>query len=354
MSLNYSDNISDYIKFLKEKIFADNKIEYILSELNCTNIKHEQNGILITAQLPDEFDSRNNRAVQVKLSDKLISFVRNKDITGDIFNIIQFILDCDLIQSINWICNVLNYYEDIQNFIPKVNYLKKWQALKHKRNKNYYELLNTNTILPETTLIQYANIPSYEWYKQGLSYTTQREFEVMLDNSGDITKIVFPVRGEDGSLLSVKARVSQQHSNICQDKKYYYLYPYNRSLNIYNHQQCKSHVAASNRVYVFESEKSVMLASQWGVKNSISTQGNQITPVQIRKLLNLDCSIYFVFDKDITLEFFDKYKSQLLNRKSFVIVDSNDLFTEKDSPTDKGIDMFKALLTNPDNKIKLT
>jgi len=96
-----------------------------------------------------------------------------------------------------------------------------------------------------------------------------------------------------------------------------------------------------------------MFAWQWGIKNCVSIQGNQITPIQIHKLLELKCKINFVFDKDIPIEFYNKYKNQLQSRLVYAVIDLDNMFSEKDSPVDKGKNTFLKLINNPKYKIKL-
>lgn len=337
------------LQIIKRRIFEEEKIEYLLEQLNCENIKQEQNGQLITAKLPSDIESSNNRSVQIKVREGLTSYIRSKGIQGDIFNIVQYILNCEFIQSKYWICNVLNYNIDFKEYTPKKDWNERLHNIQKKRKKEI--LIKQNIILPENTLLQYSQIPSYEWWQEGLRCKTQKEFEIGLDGSNGNDKIVFPIRDEESKLLSVKARFTHEFENDYKDMKYFYLYPYNRQLNIYNIDKAKKYI--KDEVFVFEGEKSCMYSFQWNIKNTVSTQGQEISPLQIRKLLDLECKINFVFDKDVTLEFFNKYKNQLKTRLAYCILDTDNLFKGKDSPVDKGEEKFFKLIQNKNNKFKL-
>lgn len=337
------------LQIIKKRIFEEEKIEYLLEQLGCENIKQEQNGQLVTAKLPSDIESSNNRSVQVKVKEGLTSYIRSKGVQGDIFNIVQYILDCEFIQSKYWICNILNYNIEFKEYVPKKDWNERLHKIQKKRKKELS--LTQNIILPENTLLQYAQIPSYEWWKEGLKCKTQKEFEIGMDGSIDTDKIIFPIRDENGKLLSVKARFTHEYEKNHKDMKYFYLFPYNRQLNIYNIDKAKKYIA--DDVYVFEGEKSCMYTYQWGIKNTVSTQGQEISPLQIRKLLDLECKINFVFDKDVPLEFFDKYRGQLKTRVAHCIIDTDNLFTGKDSPIDKGEDNFIKLILNKNNKYRL-
>lgn len=287
--------------------------------------------------------------MQVKVKESLTSFIRSKNIQGDIFNLIQYINDYDLVQAKYWACNVLNYDIDFNKYIPKIDWNSKLHSIQKKRKKNYDSIYNK--ILPDFFMYQYSQIPSYEWWQEGIKCKTQKEFEIALDDTNNSEKIVFPVRDENSKLLTVKARFTHEFENQHKDMKYFYLYPYNRQLNLFNLNKAKPYI--SDCVYVFEGEKSCMLAWQWGIKNTVSTQGKEISPMQIRKLIELNCKIIFVFDKDVPLSHFNNYKNQLKTRLSYCIVDTDDIFLNKDSPVDKGREYFLNLINNPTNKFKI-
>jgi DNA primase len=337
------------LQIIKKCIYKEEKIEYLLEQLGCENIKQEQNGKLITAKLPSNIESSNSRSVQIKIGEGLTSYIRSKGIQGDIFNIVQYILDCEFIQAKYWICNILNYSIEFKEYKPKKDWNERLHNIQKKRKKEL--LLTQNIILPENTLLQYSQIPSYEWWQEGLKCKTQNEFEVGMDGSNGTDKIIFPIRDENNKLLSVKARFTHEFEDNYKDMKYFYLFPYNRQLNIYNINRAKKYI--EDEVLVFEGEKSCMYTWQWGVKNTVSTQGQEISPLQIRKLIQLNCKIIFVFDKDVSPEFFSKYKNQLKTRLAYYILDNDNLFKEKDSPVDRGEEYFLKLTKNKNNMFKI-
>ena len=337
------------LQIIKKKIFDEEKIEYLLEQLGCENIKLEQQGQLITAKLPNSIESSNNRSVQVKVRESLSSYIRSKNIQGDIYNLVEYIQECDLCQAKYWVCNVLNYDIDFNDYKPKKDWNEKLHNILKKRQKEYAP--SANIYIPDNTLLQYAKIPSYEWWKAGLFCKTQIEFEVGLDGNGGSDKIIFPIRDENGALLTIKERFTHEFEERHKDMKYFYAHPYNRQLNIFNLHRAKEYII--DEVYIFEGEKTCMFAWQWGLKNTVSTQGKEISPLQIQKLIKLNCKIIFVFDKDVPFEFFDKYKNQLMTRLSYCILDIDNLFEEKESPIDKGKESFIKLITNIKYRFKI-
>lgn len=357
------------LQIIKKRIYAEGKIEYLLEQLECRNIKPEQDNKIITAGLPDKFtDSKNNRTVQVKNNEKLSSYVRSRGIEGDIFNIVAYIegynID-DIYNSKIIICNILNYPIEYKNYKPKKDWNEKLHRIIKKRLKFSDNINIEDEILPKTILNQYINLPVYEWLNEGLNYQTQREFEIGMDILNGYEKIIFPIYNEDNNLLTVKARFLHKYENLFRDMKYLYLYPYNRRNNLFNLNRAKLY--SQDIIYVVEGEKTTMFAWQYGIKNCVAIQGDEINPIQIFKLLQLNCKIVFIFDKDMQLELFEKYKKQLKRRICYCIIDTDDLLgkfeyvdTEtgeliknKSSPTDKGKDMFLELINNKKYWIKL-
>lgn len=355
------------LQIIKNKIYEERKIEYLLDQLGCKNIKTEQNGYLYTAGLPDSFNSDNNRTIQVKNKESLSSYVRSKDIQGDIFNLVAFLEGYDVNDIYNskiTVCNIMGYPIEYKHAKKIKDWNEKLHNIQKKRQKEFTINLE-NIVIPEITLEQYINIPVYEWYKEGLSLRTQYEFELGMDISGEYEKIIFPIRDEFSKLLTVKARFLHQYEDKFKNIKYYYQFPYNRQLNLFNLHRAKEYI--QDEVYIFEGEKTTMYAWQYGIRNCVSTQGKEISPMQIRKLIELNCKLVFVFDKDVKIEFFEKYKKQLKSRVVYCVLDKDDLlgFDEemnyetgdfeinKNSPTDLGKDVFLQLINNREYRMKI-
>ena len=84
-----------------------------------------------------------------------------------------------------------------------------------------------------------------------------------------------------------------------------------------------------------------------GIKNAVSVGSHTLTPQQIRHLKFDVDEIIIAFDKDVTREELikecQKIKEILPKVKIYIIWDNDNLLDEKDSPTDKGIKVFKQL-----------
>ena len=76
-------------------------------------------------------------------------------------------------------------------------------------------------------------------------------------------------------------------SDISTNFKYIPLIPFPKHKYLYGLYQNKEYIKESKEVYVFESEKSVLLGDSLGYRNFLSLGGNSISKTQVEQLLKL-------------------------------------------------------------------
>lgn len=129
--------------------------------------------------------------------------------------------------------------------------------------------------------------------------------------------------------------------------------------NLYGLHLAKNEIAKTHKAIVFEGAKSVMLARQYGYKNSVATNTFGINEKHISMLINYGAKeIYFAFDKQYLergnnpqWELYNKKTLGMANKikdyiKSYRIIDNNNQLDYKDAPIDKGYEIFKQLYEN--------
>lgn len=351
------------LQLIKNKIYEEEKIEEILEHLGCWNIKTEQNGKIYTAGLPN---GDNSRSVQVKNNEYLNVDVRSKGIKGDIYTLISYIIyecetDSELQGCINrskyWLCNRLEYYEYIDEFYkllvkqdqkPTGNYNKWLTKLKKKRFKN--EIENYNEVLTEKILKRYIIQPHLHWINEGINYNTQVYFQIGFDIRGE--RIVFPIHNSKGDLIGVKGRYIGNNKEILDNCKYLYVVPCNKSIELFNLHRALPYIKEQKEVLVVEGAKTVMMLHQWGYKNAVSIEGDSLTLQQVKLLkdLGIEIKLTFLWDKDKGVEFIKKQICQINGRIMYVVFDKG-LLDGKDSPCDKGKEVFEELMSK--NKYKV-
>lgn len=348
------------LSIIKERIYDEQLIEKLLDELECEYVRNIGNRW--EAQLPSKFGSSNRRAVQIYELSSLPSKIRNKGITGDIYAIIGYILyeveDFDelkdyLHQVKAWVCNTLGWDEylkyeigdDFEEVVEKKDYLSFLRPIqKGRKQRQRLQSMREreNEVLDKCTVFSwYWKLPHQHFLKDGISVETQNEFEVMFDSES--MRVVFPIYNMDGQLISVKGRYIGKDPYVLAEIKYIYLYNFDKSIELYNLHRALPYIKESGEVIVFESEKSCMLAHQFGFKNTVCISGNELSPVQAHMLKKLEANIIFAFDKDIEEDHVKKQAKQIKTRKCFFIKDTLGLLKDKESPVDKGEISWKRL-----------
>ena len=334
-------------KEIKKRLYEEERIEELLEILGCQNIHREQYGKLICAQLPPEFDSDNKRSVQVKVNESLSSNIRSRNIHGDIYNVIGYILyHTDTSEKIKerfyeivqYVCNLFDYELSINE--KKTDWCYFLRPVQKERNKELYlENIPENDILNDNVMDKYLPYLHHKWCNEGINHKTRDIFDIRFDL--ETARIVFPIHNKNGKLIGVKGRSVTDDI----DNKYIFLYPCLKTLELFNLHRATEFICERKEVIVFESEKSCMLATQWGVENCVALMGCDLSPVQTKLLreFGLDVEITFMFDADKDIEFIGKQIRQIKNRNvSYVPV--YDYFKDKLSPTDVNREEFIRLL----------
>ena len=125
------------------------------------------------------------------------------------------------------------------------------------------------------------------------------------------------------------------------------------SLNLYGLNVTKENINRNKVCYIFEGEKSVLKLESFNMPNcAVATCGNSLNKFQI-DLLMRNCApseIILCFDKekDKKDEYFNKLYNLCSKYKNYAnfsfIYDDKNLLELKDSPCDKGENIFRQLL----------
>lgn len=332
----------DIVNF-KQNIYENNKIPDILIALGCHDVKAEQSSKIFTAGLPD---GNNRRSVQVRNNHYLDACIRSKGITGiDIFDIVSYIkfheetkddMKYSRTLSINWVKRLLDL--DLKEY-PSVDL--EWAKKINSKPKNQ--------ILKKSILKQYLPYPNQMWIDEGINRHTQTFFGISYNL--EYNQIVIPIYNDEGELIGVKARNLDTNKY---DNKYIYLYPCNASMNLYGLHIAKKHIPKINQIILFEGEKSVMKAFQYGFRNTVALGCKDITTMQLsllKEYINNGTKIILALDKDVyykngsyDYKHLKELDSMFKDNNLYAIIDYNDLLEEKDAPVDRGEEVFNQLL----------
>ena len=255
-----------------------------------------------------------------------------------------------------------DWYEDIYKVILDCsNYkqtdgftVKKYHSKKDKYQKQDMPKLE---VFPKGVLDCFENYCAPEWLEDGISKEVMEKFEIHY--SWAQNKIIIPHFNVNGDLVGIRGRALTdweienvgKYMPIKLENKWY---SHPLSLNLYGLNITKENIKKHHICYVFESEKSVMQMESFTMDNcAVAVCGSQFNKWQLKILLK-ECrpqEIVICFDNE-ELKGSDKYFNKLYdigdkykNYTSFsFIYDRENLLDYKDSPTDKGEEVFKQLL----------
>jgi DNA primase len=326
-------------------------IENVLENIGCHDIKIIKNK-RVQCALPD---GDNKTSVQIKLNNTLNSIIHTRNsfskyTVKDVFTVIQFIKNYTLNESINLVCKICNIqYNNYRNSNNKSN---AYDFLKHYiRSIKKEEIIIEDDILPESFIERFVREECLQYTVDGVTKETQEKFQVcydVLDN-----RIVFPIRNDEGQLLSFKGRTCCSDYEEKDIPKFISYYPCNNNNYLYGLYENSVRINNSNELYIYEAEKSVMIMDSMGINNVVAVNKKTITDIQLKKILKLGKAIVLMFDNDVSLEeiFVEcrKFKGLL---DIYYIKDTLNLLGKKDSPCDKGIDVFNRLINECKFKYK--
>lgn len=238
---------------------------------------------------------------------------------------------------------------DINNFeIEKRTNLKDKYTKKEKPKLKIY----SDGVLD--TFIKYYPV---EWLRDGITPHAMDKFNIRYSISQN--KIIIPHYDIDGNLIGIRGRALDKYEVETVGKylpikveNIWYKHPL--SLNLYGLNINKENIKKTGYAFLFESEKAVLQFENFSQPNcAVAVCGSNFNKFQL-KLLVKEChpkEIIICFDKEEKkneYKYFDKLmnigkKYQNYCNFSF-IYDTENLLNMKDSPSDRGEQIFNNLL----------
>lgn len=147
-----------------------------------------------------------------------------------------------------------------------------------------YESEEEEVTYDESILDKYNN--GYKWFKRfaddGILPSSQVKFKIGF--SEESNRITIPWRDYYGRLIGCMGRID---NDIPTNFKYIPLIPFPKHKYLYGLYENKEHIKESKEVYVFESEKSVLLGDSLNYRNFLALGGNSISTTQVEQILKL-------------------------------------------------------------------
>lgn len=259
-------------------------------------------------------------------------------------------IEYDWYQDIYLVVRDCGSFRGVEGFAPE----------KYKSMKDRYSAKRKEIELPEyssNVLDCFVNLHPQEWLNDGISAEAMNKFNISYSISHN--KIIIPHYDADGRLVGIRGRALNEWEveNIgkytpLRIEQNWYKHPL--SMNLYGLNITKENIRKRGVCFLVESEKAVMQMESFSFPNcSAAICGSNFNKYQLNILMKTCCptEIILCFDKE-ELPGEDKYFNKLYNickkygqycNFSF-IYDREGLLNLKESPTDRGEEVFVKLL----------
>lgn len=338
------------ISELKEYIFQNNKIEYVLEALGCHNIKYHDKHDYFSASFPDGdnlqgINIRNNKYLNYRSFSRNVSYDDEKDI----IDLIEYITKKDFIESIKYLHNLFGIKykwekksEDKKKIENPINILAKHRC---KRKIDVADI----HVLDEDLLNDYVPLIHIDWFREGIMPWTAKKFGLAYSYKNK--RVIIPLRyWLTGELLGINARTTVENYNDFGIKKYFITPTYQKNLNIFGLYENYESIQKAGYVVVYEAEKSVLKRDSVNDPTGVALSGHSLSDEQVRILIGLNVDIIISMDNDIAIEEIRHMCAKFNNiRNVYYTYDKWGLLGEKDSIADAPNKIFNFLM---DNKIK--
>ena len=337
------------ISELKEYIYSENKIQYILEQLGCHNVRYNDNKEYFSASQPDGDNPmgvciRNNEYLNYRSFSRGVDYEDNQDL----ISLVEYIKKINFIDSVKYLHKILNLPFEFKKQTEKPK--KKYNPLEvfTKVLRSGRRVINVNDIkvLEDKILNDYVPLLHYSWVKEGITERTRKKFGICY--SYRYKRIIIPIRyWATGELVATNARTTVENWEEFNIKKYILTNGYNKQLNLYGLYENYDAIQKAGYVVVYESEKSVLKRSSLLDDTGVALSGHTLSDEQIRILIGLNVEVIIAFDNDISIEetrhACEKFKNI---RKVSYIHDFMGILGSKDSPADARDKDYRFLFDN--------
>lgn len=283
----------------------------------------------------------------------------------DIFEIVQFAKNLDSFKdTVKYITHYFHLKE--VGFEEPTQLTRDWdifQFITDNEDKREAAAQDSPKVINENMLDYFYPLAApVEWKKEGISSEVMRQYGIRVDSA--LHHIIIPQRNIAGELIGIRRR-SFDSFEIEAGKKYMpvfierevYATPTSKTLfGIYENQKT---IRKLKKVLLVEGEKSVMqLATMYGQSNcwALACYGSSLSTDHINLLLQLGVEeVILGFDREFNGTGIDldvvTYEEKLRKivkpllpyMKVSIIMDVDHLTQYKDSPTDRGKEIFEKL-----------
>ena len=185
------------------------------------------------------------------------------------------------------------------------------------------------------------------WNDEGISFDTMYKYGVRYDAFDD--RIVYPIRNMDGKIFCVSGRTCDPNYKEKGIRKYTYTSQIGALPALYGFWENRAEIISRKEAIVFEGCKSVLKGVDFGFPNGIALLTSHLSQFQMEAMIKIASfnDVRFVFALDSDVDIAKDKNIMRLAKYAHVewIKNRNDLLQDKDSPVDRGKEVFEKLYT---------
>lgn len=214
---------------------------------------------------------------------------------------------------------------------------------KRFKPQSHHKKISSGSTYPENCMEKYEKRDDKlaAWELEGISRKSLDKFQVYYDCFSD--RLVYPIRNFDGKIVNIGGRTLDPLWKEKKLRKYTYFSGWGEMNVIYGLFENLNEILKKREIIIFEGCKSVLIADTWDIHNCGALLTSHLNPQQLKLLVKLGVRVVFALDKEIRIK--DDHNINKLKRYVNVdyFWDKRDLLDDKDSPVDKGKEVFKEL-----------
>ena len=261
-------------------------------------------------------------------------------IGGNVFTFTKYYFHCSTTEAVNKLKEYAGEDGEISYRREKLDATRVFMQFSPKKRMRKE---SAGVILPPDTMEKYEIRPEKLeiWRDEGISDASMEKFQVRYDSFSD--RIVYPIRNPSGDIVNIGGRTLDPHWKDKKLRKYTYFYHWGTMDTIYGLAENLDDILKCHEIILFEGCKSVLMADSWGIHNCGALLTSHLNPNQLKLLVKLGCRVVFALDKDVDIRKDHNIKKLKQYCRVDYLCDRDGLLEEKDSPVDRGEEVFRRL-----------
>lgn len=332
---------------LKEYIFNNNKVEFVLDKIGCKSIKYHSSKNFYSAT---NYNGDNTGAVNVYNTKYLLihNWTRESEFNdvSDIISLVQYNKKCSFVDAVKYLHNILGLELTPYKKEEKKEKLDPLAIFKNviSRHRAIVDVAEIQAI-KEEAINDYVPLLYIDWLREGIMPWAAKKFG--LAYSYKYHRVVIPIRyWLDGTLVGFNQRTTVENYEELGIRKYFLTASYRKSFNLYGLWENREEIEDKKTVVICESEKSVLKRYSRNDGTCVALQGKKLSDEQRRIIIGLNVNeVIIALDNDVPIEEVRHICEQFCRmRKVSYVKDRWDLLGEKDAPADAENKVYNFLM----------